>query len=434
MDISTTSTSVSAYSSSEVAALQHPKKHADIGRIGHEHKHHQKDDEHRALGAFRQELRLRLKLEFNARFSVRQEGYASLEGPPTSDDIAADALQTAKQLTAESPTTAANSLVCLKAKVHETATCVRNMVGSSDDVSKVDDAVAKVDAGIAELENEVANNRESSASVLEVDTSSKHRSTVRIRTQEGDVVKLTLKRSDSLSATDRAQTDGENTATSTEVSVSSKSRMILKVEGDLNESELAAIQNVLAQAEQIATNFFGGDLGAAIASAEGFDFDIEQLARVNMRFRMQQKTEISYRESTNAPQIDANSAPAASAATSAPAAAEAAPVVTAEPVLAEEATVDTLAEPVTAETPAQMNPTYSNGLSSFFETVGNFLRAVGDGFSQNSGNQSLRFHYSESFKLDLLRAVVHTAAPEASDDVATTAESMIDQLLEVAAE
>ena len=438
MEISASLRSGSSNAASATAAPHQNKSHADKlpgdNEDRREHGVRRHHHQHRALNAFRQELRASLKVAFQARFAVHQQGYAGAQDIAAPDDVAQDALQAAKRLTAESPRTAAKSLISFKAKVHETASYVRETVGD-DDLSEVDDAVARVDAGIARLEDEVANSRESSASVLEVDTRTKQRSTIRIRTQEGDVVKLSLRRTDSLSATDKAQSDGESTSTSTEVSVSSRSRMMLKVDGDLNESELAAIQNVFAQAEQIANDFFGGDLQAAFASAQGFEFDAEQLAHVNMKFRMQQHTAVSYRETTGTPLIEANPEPTAIAGdpvtpAATPAAAAKPEVAASEPALVE----TTTPAPVAAESVEEPSPLTSNGFSSFLESVSNFLRAVGEGFSDQSGSSSIRLHYSESFKLEFLKTVFHTVAPEQAQDAAASAESVIDQLLEVASE
>lgn len=376
MDISANLASLSATnllaSSTALVDSRDVGEQADSGTVGQRHDH--KGPQGRALGIFQREMRMALQATFHAKFAAQQQGYASVQDAPNADDVAADALQTANQLTAESPTNAASSLVMLQAKVHETATYVREIVSAEENLQAIDDAVANIDAGISQLEDEVATNVESSASVLEIDTSTKLQSAIRIRTQEGDMVKLSLKQFDSLSATD--------TADYTEISMSSQSRLMLKVNGDLSEAELTAIQNVFAQAEQIANEFFGGDLAAAFESAEGFEFDMEQLARVNLRFKMQQATEISYAGTIGSGErlIEPDSAPQVETA------------------------------------------------------VSQFLRAIGDGFAQSSGEGSFRLHYSESFKLELLRAVIHVAAPESSETATTDADAVIEQLSETVAE
>lgn len=339
----------------------------------------------------------------------------------------------AKQLVAESPVQAAKSLVSFRAKVQETASYVRETVGVNDDVEDVDKAVARLGEGLDDLEEDVARNRESQASVLAVDTRMKQRSTIKIRTQEGDVVKLSLKRRDSLSAMDVAVSNSNGSATSTEVEVSSRSHMILKVEGDLNESELAAIQNVFAQAEQIANDFFGGDMAKAFSLAEGFEFDTEQLARVNMRFRMRQVTSISYAETVSPAQLAPVSGPAAMAPESAPAATAAAEPVSDAPVSIAAPAV----APVDSEQAVESNasdaakpspPDTSSALSDFLDSLGAFLRSVGEGFSAAESGASFTYHYSQSFKLSLLNSVIHTMAPEESGDAAANAGSLIEEI------
>ncbi|MCB1850867.1 MAG: hypothetical protein KDI83_08815, partial [Gammaproteobacteria bacterium] len=48
-----------------------------------------------------------------------------------------------------------------------------------------------------------------------------------------------------------------------------------------------------------------------------------------------------------------------------------------------------------------------------------FRHSVQEGFAGNENGLAVRFHYSESFKLDLFRAVVHAVTPEESS-VTTT--------------
>ncbi|MGB5491099.1 MAG: hypothetical protein WBM76_09770, partial [Woeseiaceae bacterium] len=344
MEISGISTSISSSGQFSTAArverpsIEHDKS---VDETRKHHRHHGKGHGGHALGVFRQELRMALKAQFQMKFAVTQQNYSAMQEPTTLDEVADEAVGTAKQLVSESPATAAKSLISFRAKVQETASYVRQTVSSPDDIEDVDNVVAKVDAGLDGLDKEVASNRESSASVLAVDTRSRQRSTISIRTQEGDVVKLSLRRMDRMSATDVAVSDDSGSMTSTEVSVSSRSRMVLKVEGDLNESELAAIKNVFAKAEQIADEFFGGDIGAAFNLAQGFEFDTEQLARVNMRFKMRQVSNIAFAESVRPAPLTSVSTPAVAA----PVAAER-PVPDAQPVVA----------PVTRAVPPVVTP------------------------------------------------------------------------------
>ncbi len=386
------------------------------GEVRHEHSHgHKGHDRGKALGIFRQEMRATLKLHFYARFTSANTVYARPHDSAEPGDIADEALGAARQVVAESPSTAAKSLISFRARVHESASVARQTVGSQADTKDLDSTVAKVDQGLTELEAKVANDRVSSASVLEVNTRTKQRSTIKIRTQEGDVVKLMLKRVDKLSASDTAQSSGNNFSALTEVQVSSRSRMILKVDGDLNEAEFAAIQNVFMQAEKIANEFFGGDLAAAFDLAQGFEFDSEQLARVKMRFRFTETTRVSYTESVQtAPPAAATIEPAVDSARIAPAA----------PVQAVAETDEVAPQPVAAPD--------TSDLSSLFETLSTFLRSIGEGFASESGTVSFKMHYSESFKLELLKAVMHTTAPDDSADEAAAVATVIDAVVDEA--
>ncbi len=374
-----------------------------------------------------------LKQELAAWFRVRAS-LGHVEPPATTDDVANDALAAAKQVVDESPLTAAKSLVSFRARVEQAASYAREMVSADDDVDDIDDVVAKVGEGLDELETDVANYRQSSASVLAVDTSSKQRSTIQIRTQEGDVVRFSLKRVDTMSATDVAYADGEVSVTSTEVSVSSRSRMMMSVEGDLNEAELAAIQNVFAQAEMIADEFFEGDIGAAFNVAQGFEFDTEQLARVNMRFRMREATSIAYAETVRAiPAAPIETPVISPPVVEIPTNGIAEPDPITRPVVPDtEAPTVTAAEQPGPET--AVSPLDSSALENFLDALSVFLRSVGEGFLKADAESGFRYHYSESFKLEMLKAVLHTVAPAEALHASDNAARLIDGINEPAGE
>jgi hypothetical protein len=435
METSGISTSLGAtsYSSTVIKAdIESSQKSSETMKLKEHNEAHYRASRGRALSAFRQEMKVSLKAEFHAKFSITQKSYAGVQGPAEPDDVAAETLGVAKQVVAQSPTNAVASLMALRARVQQSVNTVQAAVADPAELKDVDEAVAKVDAGLVKLEDEAANTRESSTTVLDVDMRRKQQSKIRIRTQEGDVVKLSLRRVDKLSASDVSETNGETSTSRTEVEVSSKSRMMLKVDGDLNEAELAAIQNVFAQAEQIADEFFGGDIGAAFNMVQGFEFDSEQLSKVNMRFKMREVSRVAYSETrtTTGPAVEAprapqpESAPSAIVAPSAPVArTSSAPA--AEPV----AVALPVEEPVTQEPLAPEAETVDTAaLSRFFESVGTFLRSVSEGFSVENGGASFKYQYSESFKLSLLQSVINVAAPDQSSDAATNANTVIERI------
>ncbi len=349
-------------------------------------------------------------------------------------------MDAASQLAAKSPTTAAKSLIAFRSTVLETASYVRDIVGQQDDFTDLEDVVAQVGDGLDALEKEVAANRESSASVLAVDSRSRQGSIIRIRTQEGDIVSLRLMQMDSLSAMDVSNSDGSSTFT--EVGISSQSRLMLRVEGDLNAGELEAITNVFAQAEGIANEFFGGDIGAAFNLAEGFEFDADQLARVKLGFRMSHLTNVSYTESTGTTPEVTDPVPVAAEPES-----TAIATVTDESALVSEdisatdesalvsedisATDDVVVadEPVVADSVAESTPD-AIAMSGFLESLSAFLRSFSEGFTDASSSGGFKYYYSESFKLELLSVVFNAVAPDDAEVAASGATTIIDGIAE----
>jgi hypothetical protein len=335
---------------------------------------------------------------------------------------------------AQSPTTAAKSLIEFRSRVQESVEVARQTVVSQDDMEDVDQAVIKVDDGIAAMEEEVLATRASSSSILEIDTRTKQRSNIMIRTQEGDVVKLSLRQFSELSASSSQSSEGNTASSETEIEFSSRSRMVLKVRGDLNEAELGAIQGVLGQAQEMADAFFGGDIGAAFNAAGGFTFDNEQLANVNMRFRMRQVSNISYQETVAPAALPNDTTPQIAPA---PVAEPAQTVAADTPVTDDAVAVRAPAAEVPAvdESPANAEPAIpGDALNGFFEMVGSFLRSVSAGFEGLADNSHVRFQYSESFKLSLLQSVIHAAAPDDAGDAANVAVDALGQLNEVESE
>lgn len=414
------------------ADIQPPDQVKPPNETRHEHSHGRRGHHGRALDIFRQELRLTLRAQFHARFAASQKEYLQLHNPQTPDAVAHEALGAARQLVDEAPTRSAQSLITFRARVHETASYVRETVRAEDDIEDVDYALAKVDQGLDTIEREVATNRESSASVLAVDMRSRQRSSIRIRTQEGDIVRFDLRRVDELSASDAAISDGTDFTSVTEVDVSSRSRLMLRVNGDLNDSELAAIQNVFSQAEEIANEFFDGDISAAFNAAQGFEFDAEQLARVNMRFRLQQVSNVTYSEQVSAPAVAPSPAPDRPILLPADVLAPTPRPDPVEPVTDDELHAEPILPTNPVETPTTEAPIVEpapadvGALAGFFDLLSGFLRSIGDGFAAENGNASFQYHYSESFKLEILRAVIHAAAPTESTDAADNAERLID--------
>lgn len=366
----------------------------------------------------------------------------------TADDVASAALDGAKQSVSSNADVSSFALLRFRQRVQSAATVTQQSVGNDADIDEVGKAVDKIESGLESLDADAARNVESSASVLAIDSRQRQRSTIRIRTQEGDVVRLDIKRASQLSARDVAVSDENGEASRTEVSASSRSRLNFTVRGDLNEAEFAAIQSVFAQAESIAGEFFDGDLGAAFSQASGFEFDAGQLARVNLRFRSSEITNTSYAQTVTRAPAPAVSAPAAPQPADRPAVvsnpAPAATDAKAEPVVAapvEPEVVVTEPAPVVEQVPVEFGGNGGLDLGSdtflrFFDLLGDFLRGVADGFERAAGGKgeaadaaSFKFHFSQSFKLQVFKSVLQVAAPdEPAEDATNLASALIDAL------
>ena len=401
----------------------------------------------RALEVFRKEL-----MVSGSAAAKPYPGCDCLDYKPvlTADDVASAALDGAKQSVSSNADVSSFALLRFRQRVQSAATVTQQSVGNDADIDEIGKAVDKIESGLESLDADAARNVESSASVLAIDSRQRQRSTIRIRTQEGDVVRLDIKRASQLSARDVAVSDENGEASRTEVSASSRSRLNFTVRGDLNEAEFTAIQSVFAQAESIAGEFFDGDLRAAFSQASGFEFDAGQLARVNLRFRSSEVTNTSYAQTVTRAPAPAVSAPAAPppadspalVSNPAPAATEAkTESVVAAPIEPEVAVTEPA--PAVEQAPVESGGNVSGGLDlgsdtflRFFDLLGDFLRGVADGFDRATGGKgeaadaaSFKFHFSQSFKLQVFKSVLQVAAPdESADDATNLASALIDAL------
>lgn len=403
----------------------------------------------RALEIFRQELKLSMAAKLGVSATAQSPSLADVGHEATPDDVAAETLGAASRFVGQNADIGSYALLRFRQRVQAAATLTQQTVSDDSDIDKVSEALGKVQSGLDTLDERAARSVESSASVLSVDTRQRQRSTIRIRTQEGDIVRLDVKRLNRLSAQDTAVQNENGSATRTEVSASSRSRLSYSVKGDLNEAESAAIRQVFEQAESIANEFFGGDLSAAFSQASDLSFDPEQLARVNLRFRSRAVTNTSYaqiRETSTRPVVDAPVTPGLTASPARPSA----PIIIA-PTPAPAKSVTDVAQPE-AVAPAAVEPVSVPAVASgdltsapfqqFFDLLGGFLRGVAEGFGGGFGPLSdsaagqqasaFTFNYSQSFKLEIFKSVLQLTAPAAeSDDAADLAASLIDGISDV---
>ena len=103
-------------------------------------------------------------------------------------------------------------------------------------------------------------------------------------TQEGDRVKILVNSGQSFSSDQMRFQNGGTSIDAFEVNYSSFDDLSFTVEGDLNEEELAALNDLFSQVNDVAETFYGGDVELAFDQAMSVGMDPEQLASfaVNM--------------------------------------------------------------------------------------------------------------------------------------------------------
>ena len=155
----------------------------------------------RALEVLRQEIRYVLAARLGVSLNARPPSFNSAQSV---DQVAAETLGAAARLLKDNPDIGTYALLKFRQRVESAATFTRQSFGQDGDIADVDQALAKVRSRLDVLDERASRNVESSASVLSIETRQRQRSTIRIRTQEGDVVRLDLRQSSRLSAQDIA--------------------------------------------------------------------------------------------------------------------------------------------------------------------------------------------------------------------------------------
>lgn len=115
------------------------------------------------------------------------------------------------------------------------------------------------------------------------------RTTLFLETQEGDTVQLKFKSRDSLHYEATSAEAGETAGTEIELRTRSKTKLSVQVHGHLNDAEVAAIQEAIERASELADDFFTDGTDMAFSSADALGIDGEQLVAAKIRMRVDEK-------------------------------------------------------------------------------------------------------------------------------------------------
>jgi hypothetical protein len=233
-----------------------------------------------------------------------------------------------------------------------------------------------------------------------------------ILTAEGDKVSVRFK---SLTVTDVAAaqvSDGENTSTAVQSSVISRGRFKVEVDGDLNEVERAAIGDLLDKVDDIAEDFFGGDVQAAFAAASRVGLDSDALSAFSLRLSYSKSTAMAAKAyASTAALTDAPSAPAT------PVVPAAGKPVTTDPVapakMADVAAAPVAGEATTAPVPVPVvdAPSARQTIASFTKDVLAKLSTAGE-----NGGVRLSMRWKVDFLLTAIESVSKTPVQQAAAD------------------
>ncbi len=153
-----------------------------------------------------------------------------------------------------------------------------------------------IDAGLARFRNKLAQEvAELAGSNASDDATTTERSAIAAReevrerfsldvlTSEGDKVSIRFKSLNVTEVSGATVANGSDSVTKFEASVISRGRFQVQVDGDLNDAERTAIANLLDKVDDIATDFFGGDVQAAFAAAARVGLESEALSAFDLK-------------------------------------------------------------------------------------------------------------------------------------------------------
>lgn len=176
-----------------------------------------------------------------------------------------------------------------------------------DALNKLDDPLAeKIDAaeqgiykGIDELEKGTFNPQAEIIKANAIEYAKAYERTsnsfeFELTTQEGDVVKIqAMSNYESYQEALSAQGNGKALYASYSEQ-NNRSGFNLLVEGDLNDDEMAAIESLMAQVNDLANEFYTGDLGTAFDMAMNLTSDADQIAQFSLDLKQSQVSAYEY--------------------------------------------------------------------------------------------------------------------------------------------
>nr|WP_242521517.1 DUF5610 domain-containing protein [Motiliproteus sp. SC1-56] len=111
---------------------------------------------------------------------------------------------------------------------------------------------------------------------------------LKVRTRDGDEVTIHFNRASDYQAGFASYSDGQVSAATFSLARSESSHYRFSVEGELDEDEIDALQALIKDVNEIADDFFDGDIQAAFEQAKEFRLDTTELAAMSLRLSQSQ--------------------------------------------------------------------------------------------------------------------------------------------------
>ncbi len=173
-------------------------------------------------------------------------------------------------------------------------------VGEGALMSQVDETQASLEAGLAELEAQYAPQPApvSFEQAVALSASRSQRLELEITTRDGDTVTLTLSSERGFEQNALVKVDEGAVSVSVARNVYASADFSLTVNGELDEDEIEAIQDLMKKVDKLADRFFEQGMQQAFAKAMEMGFDSEELASfsLDMELAVARQASASYQE------------------------------------------------------------------------------------------------------------------------------------------
>jgi len=173
--------------------------------------------------------------------------------------------------------------------------------------SEINETYQRVNQGIDELRERINRPVDETNNVsqlsFEGQVSQSRSFTLELTTQDGDTISIDIARERQVSRSFSFNQSEDGTSIQASRAFSSSSNFSLNVQGELDEDELTAINELLADIDGIAQDFYSGNLDEAFSAALDLNFDSEELSSLDLN--LQQSTSVSaiaaYQSNADAP-------------------------------------------------------------------------------------------------------------------------------------